>query len=117
MFLWDSGSTVGEISGHSKFINSIAYRPTRPYRVVTAGEDKHVCFYEGPPFKLKGIFQVKKSICCALVANYSFRGWRHTVNEIVCGVCMCVRLLLLIRSSMNIISFLVNLIIGRNFET
>ena len=58
MFLWDSGSSVGEISGHSKFINSISYRPVRPFRVVTAGEDKQVGFYEGPPFRLKNLFQV-----------------------------------------------------------
>lgn len=55
VFLWDSGSTVGNISGHSKFINNIAYRPTRPFRVVTAGEDNTVGFYEGPPFKLKSL--------------------------------------------------------------
>ena len=58
VFLWDSGSSVGEISGHSKFINGIDYRPVRPFRVVTAGEDKHVNFYEGPPFRYKGSFAV-----------------------------------------------------------
>lgn len=53
MFLWDSGSSVGEIMGHSKFINAIDYRPVRPFRVVTAGEDKHVNYFEGPPFRFK----------------------------------------------------------------
>ena len=58
VFLWDSGSSVGDIIGHSKFINSIDYRPTRPFRVATAGEDKLVCWYEGPPFRYKTAFKV-----------------------------------------------------------
>lgn len=53
VFLWDSGSSVGEIMGHSKFINAIDYRPVRPFRVVTAGEDKKLCYFEGPPFRYK----------------------------------------------------------------
>ena len=51
---------MGDITGHSKLINGIAYRPVRPFRVVTAGEDKHVGYYEGPPFKFKHSF----SVCC-----------------------------------------------------
>eukprot|EP00761_Pharyngomonas_kirbyi_P012572 gb/GECH01012599.1/.p1 GENE.gb/GECH01012599.1/~~gb/GECH01012599.1/.p1 ORF type:complete len:607 (+),score=133.53 gb/GECH01012599.1/:1-1821(+) len=50
-FLWDSGSTIGEISGHSKGINSCDFKPNRPYRVATAGEDFQVNFYQGPPFR------------------------------------------------------------------
>ena len=50
---------MGEISGHSKFINNIDYRPVRPFRVVTAGEDKHVNFYEGPPFRYKSSNSVR----------------------------------------------------------
>ena len=63
VFLWDSGSSVGEISGHSKLVNAIDYRPTRPFRVVTAGEDKQVGWYEGPPFKLKTMIQVHTYMC------------------------------------------------------
>ena len=58
VFLWDSGSSVGEIMGHSKFINAIDYRPVRPFRVVTAGEDNNVCWFEGPPFKYKSSISV-----------------------------------------------------------
>ena len=58
MFLWDSGSTVGEVIGHSKPINSVDYKPTRPFRIVTASEDSGVGFYEGPPFKFKTIHKV-----------------------------------------------------------
>ena len=58
VFLWDSGSSVGEIIGHSKPVNAIDYRPVRPFRVVTAGEDKLVNWYEGPPFRFKSSLQV-----------------------------------------------------------
>ena len=59
VFLWDSGSSVGEISGHSKFINAIDYRRVRPFRVVTAGEDKLTNWYEGPPFRFKTSLSVR----------------------------------------------------------
>eukprot|EP00123_Amoebidium_parasiticum_P017958 comp24046_c0_seq1/m.43132 comp24046_c0_seq1/g.43132 ORF comp24046_c0_seq1/g.43132 comp24046_c0_seq1/m.43132 type:complete len:600 (-) comp24046_c0_seq1:168-1967(-) len=50
-FLWDSGSSVGEISGHSKAINSIDLKQSRPYRAATASEDCQSAFFQGPPFK------------------------------------------------------------------
>jgi len=53
VFLFDSGSSVGEISGHAKNIQSCDFKQTRPYRVITGGEDCMVNFYEGPPFKFK----------------------------------------------------------------
>ncbi|XP_068657422.1 actin-interacting protein 1-2-like [Aristolochia californica] len=52
-FMWDSGSTVGEFDGHSRRALSCAFKPTRPFRIVTCGEDFLVNFYEGPPFKFK----------------------------------------------------------------
>ncbi|KAJ4846893.1 Actin-interacting protein 1-2 [Turnera subulata] len=52
-FMWDSGSNVGEFDGHSRRVLSCAFKPTRPYRIVTCGEDFLVNFYEGPPFKFK----------------------------------------------------------------
>ncbi|KAK3027890.1 hypothetical protein RJ639_040831 [Escallonia herrerae] len=50
---WDSGTNVGEFDGHSRRVLSCAFKPTRPFRVVTCGEDFLVNFYEGPPFKFK----------------------------------------------------------------
>ncbi|KAL4231125.1 WD repeat-containing protein 1 [Mactra antiquata] len=49
----DSGNTVGDPHGHSKSINSLAFKPTRPFRMATASEDFTVQFLEGPPFKVK----------------------------------------------------------------
>ncbi|KPP74759.1 WD repeat-containing protein 1-like [Scleropages formosus] len=53
VFLWDSGSSVGEITGHSKIINSVDIKQTRPYRLVTSSDDNCSAFFEGPPFKFK----------------------------------------------------------------
>lgn len=51
VFLWDTGSSVGSISGHSKALNAVDYKPTRPFRICTASDDLEVGFFEGPPFK------------------------------------------------------------------
>lgn len=53
VFLWDTGSSVGEVSGHSKLINSVDIRQKRPYRLATASDDTTGSFFEGPPFKFK----------------------------------------------------------------
>nr|XP_046240438.1 WD repeat-containing protein 1 [Scatophagus argus] len=53
VFLWDSGSSVGELSGHAKLINSVDIRQKRPYRLVTSSDDTCGSFFEGPPFKFK----------------------------------------------------------------
>jgi WD40 repeat protein len=50
-FMIDSGSSCGEVTGHSKVANSIAMKTTRPYRAVTVGDDTNVVFYHGVPFK------------------------------------------------------------------
>lgn len=52
-FMWDSGTSVGEFDGHSRRVLSCAFKPTRPFRIVTCGEDFLVNFYEGPPFRFK----------------------------------------------------------------
>lgn len=44
---------MGEFDGHSRRVLSCAFKPTRPFRIVTCGEDFLVNFYEGPPFKFK----------------------------------------------------------------
>jgi len=53
VIMWDSGNSVGEIGGHAKKINSCDFKQTRPFRLVTGGEDNKVGFFEGPPFKWK----------------------------------------------------------------
>lgn len=53
VFMSETGTSVGEISGQSKPINSVDFRPTRPFRIVTASEDNTIAVFEGPPFKFK----------------------------------------------------------------
>jgi WD40 repeat protein len=53
VFSADTGTSVGEIMGTSKPINSVDFKPTRPFRCVVASEDNSVCYFEGPPFKWK----------------------------------------------------------------
>lgn len=49
--IWDTGSKTGEVAGHSKPVNSIAFRSQRPFRILTGGEDFELIFHQGVPFK------------------------------------------------------------------
>ena len=49
--MWDTGSDLGEFTGHSRGINSCDFRPCRPYRLVSCADDMLVSFYQGPPFR------------------------------------------------------------------
>lgn len=60
VFMSETGTSVGEISGQSKPINSCDFRPSRPFRIVTGSEDNTVGVFEGPPFKFKMTKQVHK---------------------------------------------------------
>lgn len=51
--MWDTGTNVGEFDGHSKRVLSCTFRPVRPFRIATGGEDFLVNYYEGPPFRFK----------------------------------------------------------------
>ncbi|CAL8071404.1 unnamed protein product [Orchesella dallaii] len=53
VFMSDTGTSVGDISGQSKPINSVDFRPTRPFRIITGSEDNTIGIFEGPPFKFK----------------------------------------------------------------
>ncbi|KAM3877916.1 WD repeat-containing protein 1 [Diretmus argenteus] len=53
VFLWDTGSAVGDLSGHFKVINSVDLKQTRPFRLITGSDDTCGAFFEGPPFKFK----------------------------------------------------------------
>ena len=46
--MWDTGNAVGDISGATKRVNSVDFRPKRPFRVVAGSEDFTVSLYEGP---------------------------------------------------------------------
>ncbi|KAL7070397.1 hypothetical protein ACQ4LE_010379 [Meloidogyne hapla] len=56
VFLFDTGTSNGNLSGQSKAMTSIDFRWTRPYRLVSSSEDNTVAIFEGPPFKFKTLF-------------------------------------------------------------
>ncbi|CAG8632974.1 6591_t:CDS:10 [Acaulospora morrowiae] len=50
-FMFDTGSSAGEISSHFKVINSVSIRQQRPFRAATGSDDFTVVFYHGAPYK------------------------------------------------------------------
>jgi WD40 repeat protein len=48
---WDSGNSVGEISGHASQINTVSIRQQRPLRAATGSDDTSLAFFHGAPFK------------------------------------------------------------------
>ncbi|GLB42129.1 putative WD domain, G-beta repeat [Lyophyllum shimeji] len=50
-FMMETGSSTGEISGHSKAINAVSIRHQRPFRAATAADDSTIVFHQGVPFK------------------------------------------------------------------
>jgi len=53
VFMWDAGSSVGDITGQTHPLLSCDLKQTRPFRLITTGEDNYPCWFEGPPFKFK----------------------------------------------------------------
>lgn len=72
VFMADTGTSVGEIAGQSKPINSIDFRPARPFRVVTASEDTSVGFFQGPPFKFDKTVNVWIVLFCVETSCFLF---------------------------------------------
>ncbi|VDM95936.1 unnamed protein product [Thelazia callipaeda] len=56
VFLFDTGTSNGNLSGQSRTMSTIDFRPTRPYRLVSGSEDNTVAIFEGPPFKFMSLF-------------------------------------------------------------
>ena len=79
----DTGSSTGEILGHSKVshstfkytllfkknyclvqvINAVSIRHQRPFRAVTAGDDSNIIFHTGVPYKYD------KVCACSVIFN------------------------------------------------
>lgn len=53
IFLWEGGSSVGEITAHNKVINCVDIKQSRPYRPATGSDDNCSILRGGPPFKFK----------------------------------------------------------------
>ncbi|KAF7325637.1 WD40 repeat-like protein [Mycena kentingensis (nom. inval.)] len=50
-FMFDTGSSTGEIGGHSKAVNAVSIRHQRPFRAATSGDDNLIVFHHGAPYK------------------------------------------------------------------
>ncbi|KAJ2661887.1 WD40 repeat-like protein [Coemansia sp. RSA 1200] len=51
VFTYDSGNSVGSVSGHSRPINACAMRQRRPFRAITCSDDQTSVFHHGAPYK------------------------------------------------------------------
>lgn len=50
-FMFDTGTSTGEIIGHSKRVNAVSIRRKRPFKAATGSDDATIGFYNGVPFK------------------------------------------------------------------
>ncbi|KAK6907373.1 hypothetical protein I203_101367 [Kwoniella mangroviensis CBS 8507] len=50
-FFMDSGSSCGEITGHSKPINALSIRHQRPFKAISGSDDNSIIFHSAVPFK------------------------------------------------------------------
>ncbi|AET41228.1 Aip1p Ecym_7402 [Eremothecium cymbalariae DBVPG len=48
---WDTGNSLGEVSGHAQRVNACHFKQSRPMRAITVGYDGKAVFYKGPPFQ------------------------------------------------------------------
>lgn len=73
-FTWDTGNSAGEMVGHAKKILSVAYKQSRPFRIITAGEDFKSIFYAGPPFKMdhSNSCHTNYANCIRYASNHTF---------------------------------------------
>jgi hypothetical protein len=73
VFMWDTGSSVGEISGHSKKILSCDLKQARPFQIATGSED----------------FQVKYSTCISRAESSRLSGVCVYIY-IYIYICICI---------------------------
>lgn len=54
---FDTGNSVGEITGQSSAINAVAIRQQRPLRAATGSDDHTVVLHHGAPFKFHALLR------------------------------------------------------------
>jgi len=61
VFPWNTNNKLGELGGAQKGFLCCAFKPSRPFRVVTGSEDFGVYYYKGPPFKFESAYKNHKN--------------------------------------------------------
>jgi len=61
-FTWDTASELGKMGNHTKTVNSVDIRQTRPFRIVSGSEDFKVNMYKGPPFQFEAGEKLKNFV-------------------------------------------------------
>lgn len=65
VFMWDTGSNLGEMIPHGKKNITGDIKSSRPYKLAFGGEDFAMSFYGGPPFKYeKGLKEHNNFVNC-----------------------------------------------------
>jgi WD40 repeat protein len=84
-----------EFPGHTKGILTADFKKTKPYRIITGGEDQNMCFFDGPPFKLNSnkkehsnmVSCIRYNLDCTQFASTGFDKkiniWNAETNEIL----------------------------------
>lgn len=55
VFLFDTGTSNGNLTGQARAMNSVDFKPSRPFRIISGSDDNTVAIFEGPPFKFKSV--------------------------------------------------------------
>lgn len=65
-FAFDTGSSLGEMTGHQKAIICCALRPSKPSMAATGSQDFKVGIYAGPPYKFVKFAEEHKNFVQAI---------------------------------------------------
>ena len=72
VFMAETGSGQGEITGNTKPVQAVDFRPSKPYRTVVGSQDFKVSIYNGPPFKFNKSHSEHKNFVTSV--QYSPKG-------------------------------------------
>jgi len=61
VFMWESGTPQGELSGSSKRALTVSIRPDKPSFLAVGNEDMRVNIHKGPPYKFNSLFDEHKN--------------------------------------------------------
>ena len=71
--MFDTGTSTGEIIGHSKRLNAVSIRRKRPVKAATASDDATIGFHNGTenPLLDAGLRSEDQQCRCAIQVRFS----------------------------------------------